>query len=260
MNGIQNLLDTHCHLGQFDDPVDVLRLSKESAVDIVAVTSDPGEYRLLKTRLGRRPGVDVALGIHPLRATSLTKDDMSRFFRLMPQAHWIGEVGLDFSRADAVERRKQLDVFDSVLAESRPQSHPLTVHSRGAEVETIRHLEYANLRAILHWYSGPIGLVEAALSAGLYFSINAAMMRSRKTTSLLAIVPIERLLIESDGPYARFGGRPSRPSDADWTVRQIARQLNMESVDVTEAIVRNQADFLAPPSMRGTEIQDLRLL
>lgn len=179
------LLDTHCHVAAYADPVTMLRAAEEAGTAIVAVTEDPDEYRRLRTRLGRREHVDVALGLHPLRAASFSPNDLARFFRLVPQTNWIGEVGLDYSRAGASTAKAQQRVFDVVLTEAQPGRHPLTVHSRGAEKDVIRRLSNAELPAILHWYSGPLGLIDDALEAGLYFSINIAMTHSRKFPGLL---------------------------------------------------------------------------
>jgi TatD DNase family protein len=58
---VTRLLDTHCHLGDYDDPRRILAAAAEAAVDVIAVTDNPDAYRRLRTRLGPAPGVTVAL-------------------------------------------------------------------------------------------------------------------------------------------------------------------------------------------------------
>lgn len=123
------LLDSHCHLTGYQDPVAVLRQAADASVDVVAVTEDPGEYRLLRARLGRRPGVHPALGMHPLRAHSFTPADLARFLRMLPEAEWIGEIGLDYSPAGRSTRRAQLRIFEAILSDPRTGALPMTVHS-----------------------------------------------------------------------------------------------------------------------------------
>jgi TatD DNase family protein len=88
----------------------------------------------------------------------------------------------------------------------------------------------------MHWYSGSFRDLNEALDAGFYFSINPAMTRSGKGREIIARLPRERVLLESDGPYARVHGRPSTPTDillvrdylaADWgaTPADVIRQL-----------------------------------
>jgi len=216
------IVDTHCHLGAYRDPVAVLKAAEAADISLVAVTEDPDEFRRLKTRLGNRSNVQVALGLHPLRAASFTLNDLARFFRFVPDTRWIGEVGLDFSRAGVTTKKEQLRVFDMVLTEAQPGHHPLTVHSRGAEKEAIQRLVEANLAAVLHWYTGPLTYIETALSAGLYFSVNPAMLRAKRFANLIAAIPRDRILLETDGPYAKTAGHPAGPGDLASLVTSLA--------------------------------------
>ncbi len=238
------LIDTHCHLGVYPDPVAVLRDAQSTHTQIVAVTEDPDEYRRLRTRLGSRPDIDVALGLHPLRAASFTPNDLARFFRFVPQCKWIGEVGLDFSRVGVSTRKQQLRVFDMVLTEAQPGRHPLTVHSRGAEKDVIGRLIDAKLPAVLHWYSGSLGPLDDALAAGLYFSFNTAMTVSKRFPALLRSIPKERILLETDGPYAKTRGRVTHPHELTDVVKAFAHGWGITPEAATEIIVDNQRRFL----------------
>jgi TatD DNase family protein len=233
------VLDSHCHLSVYDDPVDILKTAESAEVSIVAVTEDPEEFRRLKTRLGKRPTVEVALGLHPLRAASFTPGDIARFFRCLPHTRWIGEVGLDFSRHGIETRKQQLRVFDTVLTEAQPGRHPLTVHSRGAEKEVIARLADAKLPAVLHWYTGPLTLIDEALAAGLYFSINPSMTRTTRFPSFFARLPTDRILLETDGPYSKTAGREARPTDLIPLVTKLADKWQIPPNEAATAFRRS---------------------
>lgn len=237
------LIDTHCHIDAYDDPKMILDAARAAAVHVVAVTEDPGSYRTLRTRLGRREGVEVALGLHPLRASQTGPHDLARFLRLLPQAPWVGEVGLDFSRA-GVPTRRQLRVFDALLADPHIKQRPVTVHSRGAESETVSRLAQAGVTAILHWYTGSLDVAEDALAAGLWFSVNPAMTRSQKGEALLQRLPADRVLLETDGPYARHGNRAASPADLNAVLMRLARVWNT-SIDLarTTLLINQQHMF-----------------
>lgn len=239
-----HLLDTHCHVSAFTDPVAVIRAA-EANTSIVAVTESPEEYRRLRTRLGRRDHVQVALGLHPLKAHTFTPSDLARFFRLVPESTWIGEVGLDFSRHGVATKKHQLRVFDAVLTEAQPGQHPLTVHSRGAETDSISFLAQAKLPAVLHWYTGPAAPIDSALDAGLYFSYNIAMVRSKKFTTLLRAIPRDRTLLETDGPYARGAHGPAQPHQIGEVVAALAGGWGVSGAEATAAILENQRNFIA---------------
>lgn len=247
------LTDTHCHIDAYDNPLAVLDEARVAGVHVIAVTEDPGKYRLLRSRLGRREGVDVALGFHPLRAGGASPHDLARFLRLLPQATWIGEIGLDFSRAGAATRKQQLRAFETILADPQLRSRPVTIHSRGAERDTIARLAQAQVPAILHWYTGPLAAADDALAAGLWFSINPAMIRSKKAVPLLQQLPPERVLLETDGPFARCGNRPASPADLPGTLEHLARLWGRSISEVRTVVLRNQQqlrgiDSCAPPA------------
>lgn len=208
------LLDTHCHLDAYDDPRRILASAARADVDVIAVTDNPDAYRRLRTRLGPAHGVTVALGLHPGSRAAAAPGQLARFFRMLPDARWVGEVGLDFPPGTGTaDKRRQRAAFDALLSHDQIQSKLLTVHSRGAAREAVAALAGATCRALLHWYSGTAAIADEALAADLWFSVNPAMVRSARGRQLIAMIPPERILCETDGPYCRNGTRPAEPAD-----------------------------------------------
>lgn len=248
------LLDTHCHLDAYADARTVLIEARRSDVDLVAVTENPDGYRRLKTRLGRRaPGVAVALGLHPASAAAAAPGQRERFFRMMPDASWIGEIGLDFpTGVDRREKLRQVSLFQAVLDHDMARIKPMTIHSRGASTETVRRLVESPSRAILHWYTGSLGVADEALAAGLWFSVNPAMTRSSRGRALIGRLPRDRVLCESDGPYCKARGREVTPSDVRTVVRDLAGTWECTLEDATDLIVRNTTTFLTGSRLSGS--------
>ena len=239
------LIDTHCHLDAYPSTADILRAATSAGVEVVAVTNTPDAYRRLATLLPRSGPARPALGLHPLHARQLGMPGVLRFSRHAGQAAWIGEIGLDFSPAGRDTRTVQLTVFEALLALPQLRDRPVTVHSRGAERETIQRLVSAGTRAVLHWYTGPLAVAEDALAAGLSFSVNPAMVTSAKGRALLARLPHDRILLETDGPYARRAGQPCAPADLPALTDDLARQWQATSAYVYDTIVDNQRRLLA---------------
>lgn len=239
------LLDTHCHLDAYPDPRAVLAKADAVDVDVIAVSETPEAYRRLRTRLGRTPGVSVALGLHPGSRQAAATGQLERFLRMLPDAAWIGEVGLDFSPGtDRSEKARQMRAFTAVLEHRLTRSKPMTVHSRGAAKETVKLLTQAGQPALLHWYSGDLATAEAALTAGLWFSINPSMVRSAKGRSLLTRLPPERVLCETDGPYCTVGGRPAHPADVPAVARSLAETWSCTEADARSTLFSNAVAFL----------------
>jgi TatD DNase family protein len=236
-------VDSHCHLGLFPQPTQILDAAPGTVV--VAVTELPSQYRLTEARFRQDRRVRVALGLHPLRAASAGPFEEGQFGRLLSSTEYVGEIGLDFSRSGRGTQSAQLRILDRLLAESLLRYKVISVHSRGAEAVTIRKLDEAGVTAILHWYTGPTRFVDDALSAGLYFSINPAMLRSEKGKELIAALPQDRVLTESDGPFGKFRGHETAPNDVSSVVEQLAERWNDDPASVRNRLYKNFAVLYA---------------
>lgn len=236
-------IDTHCHLDLFADPFKALDHAPDTVV--VIATELPSQYRLQAVRFRGDRRVRVALGLHPLRAASASALEVNQLIRQLTQTDYVGEVGLDFSAHGKGTKEAQLRVFDRLLAQPAIRNKVVTVHSRGAEAVVIERLRSAGVAAILHWYTGPLSLVPDALSAGLYFSINPKMLRTEKGRALIAALPRDRVLTESDGPFARVGSKQFEPSDMRWLVSELSQRWHCEPEVVRASVYDNFAALYA---------------
>lgn len=236
-------VDTHCHLDLYPDPVKTLDEAPETVV--VVATELPSRYRLQAVRFRGDRRVRVALGLHPLRAATASPLEVGQLMRQLANTEYVGEVGLDFSIHGKNTKAAQLSVFDRLLAQPALRHKVVTVHSRGAEAVVIERLRSAGVAAILHWYTGPPGLIEEALAAGLYFSINPAMLRTEKGRKVIAAVPRHRALTESDGPFAKSHGHPTGPADIRTLVSELAEIWGTYPKDARHQLYNNLANLYA---------------
>lgn len=245
-------VDTHCHLDLLDDPTGALDAARDTIV--VAVTELPSRFRLLNARFRDHPRVRVALGLHPLRAATAGPMEVGLLMRQLPECNYVGEVGLDFSPHGRETKQAQLHVFERLLAEPGLRNKVVTVHSRGAAREVLGRLRDADVRAILHWYTGPLALVDEALSAGMYFSFNPPMLATAKGRSLISLIPRERVLTETDAPFAKTRGRPLAPRDVSLVVAALAREWH-SSIDDARSIVHDNLGRLFSASVSSPHSQ-----
>lgn len=244
-------VDTHCHVDQYSEPMAVLKRAEASGTVTVAVTELPSGFQRLALRLGSRRLVRVGLGMHPLRADLASPMELALFTDLLDETDYVGEVGLDGSQAGRASFRVQVKVFEHLLQQPRLKSKVLTVHSRGAESETIERLAKADVTAILHWYSGALKHIDTAASAGLWFSVNPAMLRSQNGQRIVAALPRERVVTETDGPYAKLGDRPSEPKDIPSVVTGLARVWKEEPEQARQRVFDNMAAIAAAARAGG---------
>ena len=209
----------------------------------IAVTELPSRFQMLQTQLRGRERVRVALGFHPLVVPRDLAHELALFRRMLERTDYIGEVGLDHSQQGRDSALRQREVFERILALPEIGKKVLTVHSRGAEKETIELLAAAGATAILHWYSGPLGAIERALEAGLYFSVNPAMLGSRNGGRVIAALPHERVVTETDAPYTKVGGRPSEPRDVPTVVLELAHRWGLTPDEARDSIFTTMSEI-----------------
>jgi len=208
------ILDSHCHLDRYPNPVQVASEATNRGVFTIAVTNLPSHFRIGLSHVRNLPRIRLGLGLHPLAANEHARE-LDLFKESLNLTSFVGEVGLDFSREGKDTRDIQLASFRSIASLLAKAPKVVSLHSRSAEAAVLDTLmEFKAPIAIFHWYSGPLGLLDEAISQGHYFSVNPAMILSERGKKIVARIPPDRLLTETDGPYVKIGRVPSKPWDA----------------------------------------------
>lgn len=247
------MIDAHCHLDLYRDPLKVAREAERKNVLTVAVTNLPSHFAAGRPHVRDMRRVRLALGLHPLLADRHSPEEFRSFRRLLSKTSYVGEVGLDRSREGSGTFSKQLASFRFVLDAMGDTPRFLTLHSRRAESEVLELLaEYAVSRAVFHWYSGPASLVDEIVSAGHYLSVNPAMVRSKKGQKILERTPRDRVLTETDGPHLQVGRRPAEPADVAQVLIYLTKIWG-SSPQETERRVRSNLDDVLDPVRRWPE-------
>jgi TatD DNase family protein len=237
------LVDFHCHLDLFPDPVSAIKEADEAGVYTLTVTTTPRAWprNLELTRESGR--VRAALGLHP-QLVSECAAEIALWEDYLPQASYIGEVGLDAGPKYYRSLDLQREVFTRILVKCAESGGKiLTVHSVRSATAVLdlieSHLPPPKGQVVLHWFTGSKSEARRAAELGCYFSINAQMLRTDRGRDLIASLPCDRILTETDGPFTKVGGRPSSPSDVAITIGAVASLRSIAVDDLTEAIRSN---------------------
>lgn len=196
---MEHLYDTHFHLDLQKDRTTAIREIEEHQIYTIAVTNLPDLYRKESSDIASKY-IRFALGFHP-ELVHQYKNQIPLMWELLSDARYIGEVGLDF--VDVTHKSEQLAFFSELIERCRYDSNKIiTIHSRKA-VQQVLDIIGNNFRfkPILHWFTGSNGELLKAIEKGFYFSINKSMMNTKKFQSMLALIPKERLLFETDSPF-----------------------------------------------------------
>lgn len=234
------MLDAHCHLDRYPDPLAVAAEARARGVFVVAVTNLPSHFVAGHTPTRGLQGVRLALGLHPL-AVGANEHEIARFRPLLAQTSFVGEVGLDFSRDGIGTRELQLRAFREVVGAIRDAGAKfITLHSRRAETAVLEVLrEFQVGPAVFHWFSGTRASLDRVLEAGHYVSVNPAMTGSQKGAALIARMPHDRVLSETDGPYVQLSSKPCNPWDVSIVQQHLAKVWAVTETEVRDRVWAN---------------------
>lgn len=224
------LYDTHFHLDLQKDINAAINEINSNQIYTIAMTNLPVLYEK-ELREYESSYIRIALGFHPELIVEYQKM-IPAMWKLLPNARYVGEVGLDFT--DNRYRNEQLSFFCELVERCRyDKTKILSIHSRKAEKEVVEILKQGPIcfRPILHWYSGNLTVLKEALEIGCYFSVNSRMLMSQKARRILEMIPMERLILETDSPFLSINERHSN-SLADVIVK--LAQLKSMPVEIVE--------------------------
>ena len=198
------LIDAHVHLDRYGDMLgEALRQIETSRIFTVATAMDLPSYRELQKIAARCELVLPTFGIHPRRAADYA-DRLAEINRYIEMSPAIGEIGLDYHWVkDAATYPAQRKVLEYFIAAAREQNKFVNLHTKGGEKKVLDLLEKYDLRrAIVHWYSGPMDILEAMIDFGCYFTIGVEVNYSDRIKEIARAVPDNLLLTETDNPGA----------------------------------------------------------
>jgi TatD DNase family protein len=234
-----SVIDTHCHIDLYPNPLAVAQRCEKAGVSTLAMTNLPSHFGQGIHHLKGFKHIRLALGLHPLYADRHRKE-YALFDKYFGQTSYIGEVGLDFSREGVATKEKQLESFGFVLGRVQGKKKLLSLHSRGAENVTLEMLVHHNINlAIFHWYTGSVTVLQEAANRGYYFSINPAMLRSEKARSLILKMPRDLLLTETDGPFVQCNNRIVEPTDVVLIIQHLAKVWDVSIEEAQNQIRQN---------------------
>lgn len=196
------LFDTHFHLDLQKDRVAAIRQIEENSIYTIAVTNVPDLYRKELSEVVSKY-IRLGLGFHP-ELVHQYKNQIPMMWDLLPETRYIGEVGLDF--VDKTYEREQVAFFSELVERCRFDGNKIvTIHSRKAVSKVLDILgDNFRFKAILHWFTGDKDELEEAVECGCYFSVNGAMINSKRFLEMLPLIPANRLLLETDSPFTYF--------------------------------------------------------
>jgi TatD DNase family protein len=261
------LIDSHCHLDfpDFSGELDAI-IGRARAVGVgrmVTISTRIKRHADLLAIAERYDDVFCSVGTHPHNAheeLDVTIDEIVRATEHRKVVA-IGEAGLDYFY-DNSPRSAQVEGFHRHIAAARATQLPLVIHARDADGDVAAILEAETAKgafpAVLHCFTGGEDLARRGLALGLYISFSGILTfkKSDRLREVAALVPLDRLLVETDAPYlapSPFRGKRNEPAYLVHTAETLA---HLKGISQPELARITTANFLrlyskVPPAALG---------
>jgi len=211
MNGKISLIDTHTHMDnhKFDsDREEAIARAREAGVELmINIGFDRETIPTTMALAERYDFFYAAVGWHPVESIHMQPGDLEWIESLMahPKVVAIGEIGLDY-HWDTSPKDVQHRVFREQIRLARKVGKPIVIHNRDAHEDVIRILKEENaaeVGGVMHCFSGSWETAKACLDMNFYISFGGpvSFTNAKVPKEVLAKVPDDRLLIETDSPY-----------------------------------------------------------
>ena len=271
MTESSSLTDTHCHLdfSRFDaDRYDVMQRAKASGIRRMLIPSITITSGLKALEIAEEdPQVFVAMGNHPNDARSWEKSSEIRLRKISTHAkvRAIGEIGLDYYR-DRTPREKQRKIFLFQLSLARELNLPVVLHMREAGDAhdegdcTFDLLSILNdwlnglckenhpltaYPGVLHSFSGSLRTAREVINLNFFIGVSGPVTfrNARKQQSLIANLPLQSMLVETDAPFLTphpHRGERNEPANIVLIAEKIA-ELHRTDMKLVAAITSANA-------------------
>lgn len=223
-------IDTHIHLVDF-----TTKYILDNIAICPAIIED--DWEKIVQLYQKNPNLIVpAFGLHPWyinKASNNWQQHLETLLQTYPNA-CVGETGLD--RHKNPEAEPQNKIFKIHIELAKKYHRPLLIHAVKCTEWLDDYWPILPPRFVFHSYNARRELLKKIINTGGYVSFSASIIANREKDKILRAVPINRMLLETDGPYQK--------GNIAETALEIAKIINMDINDFAKQIYKNSQDFI----------------
>ena len=246
------LFDTHCHINDEaykDDRAEMMARAFEAGVGCMVCPGTGVDTSASAIELARvYDEVYAAVGYHPEEAAVATEEGFAQMRSWLcrePKVVAIGEVGLDYHWPEP-SRQVQQNVFIEQVKMAAELDIPLIIHDREAHGDTVDILrKYGQgCRGVFHCYSGSYEMAKELINMGFYLGFGGTTVfpKSLKLKDIVARLPEDRILIETDCPYLTpppYRGKRNEPAYVRFVADEVAVLRGTDSAHIRKVTWEN---------------------
>ncbi len=237
----------HCHVDLYPDHGVILKDIIDTGFYVLSVTTVPSAFEGTRNLTRDIKNCRTALGLHPQLAHQ-RKNELALFDKLIGETRYIGEIGLDGSKGFKEHIDDQLLVFNHILKKCESYNNNiLTIHSLNAVdmvLECLNEHPKAGI-PILHWFLATKKQISKAIDLGCYFSIGPAMLISARARKVISWLPNERILLETDGPFAKVDRNILFPSNVQSVIEYLSIDWGKSREEVLAKLSNNLRNLVS---------------
>lgn len=246
-------IDTHCH---FDFPpfcgdevASIQRAADVGVGKIIVPATESANFSRVLALAEQFPPMFAALGLHPIVIEHHADDCLDKLQQILDKRPQkvvaVGEIGLDLYRDDPQFARQEY-ILEAQLRLAKRYDLPVILHSRRTHDTLAMHLKRQNLSrtGVVHGFSGSLQQAERFVQLGYKIGVGGTITypRGSKTRDVMARLPLDALLLETDAPdmpLNGFQGQPNRPEQAARVFEALCELRPEPEEVIADALYRN---------------------
>jgi TatD DNase family protein len=222
-----NYIDLHTHIDFYKNPNTIYNEYEKLKIYTLFMTNLPEIFDLHKKKFDEKKYVRISLGYHPSLVNSY-EFNKELFMKCSKLTNYIGEIGINYNK-NTQFLKKQVDIFEFIIKNTTNKIY--SIHSHKTEELILDILQQYNVKnAVFHWFSGNMKNLYHAVELGYYFSINNSMLASENGKKIIASIPKDRLLFETDAPFTKIKNKYIHPKDIPLAYMELQDFLKLENI------------------------------
>lgn len=237
------IFDSHAHYDDeaFHEDRDLLlpNLKEKGIVGILNCGSTLQGARTSYNLAEKYDFVYAAVGIHPEEAYELNEEALNEI-KNMAKNHKvkaIGEIGLDYYWEENPPKEVQKKVFRTQMQLAEELGLPVVIHDRDAHGDTLEIIkEFPKVKGVLHCFSGSPEFAMECIKLGYYIGFTGVVTfkNAKKIVEIAKIVPLDRILVETDAPYMAPVPNRGKRNQSDFILQIIEKISEIKGMSPKE--------------------------
>lgn len=239
--------DSHIHLQDYKThniKNVVTNAIKNNVVHFINPSAHPSDWETVAALAAQYPEVTPAFGVHPWYIADIAPDWRQKleFYLEQNPAAYVGECGVD--RLKNPDTAAQIDIFKCHIELAKQYRRPLIIHAVKADSEMSELFPVLPPRTVFHSFTGSAEWGKNIQKHGFYIGLNFSILRKKNTAEILNALDLNRILLETDGPYQNIErGVETLPQNLPTLAQKIAELREIPYAELAQIIAANQTEF-----------------